>query len=171
MEIWKPAFGYETTHEVSNYGNVRGYRRKKILTPPLDQRGYKRTKIGKKSVRVHRLVALTFIPNPDNKPQVNHIDGDKTNNHIENLEWVTNDENREHAVKLGLYKDNKSVLWEKLKRKVVAYGLDGKLVGEFESLQEAARQLNADASNIHAAINGRIKSHRGYLWKYVEKEG
>lgn len=76
----------------------------KRLDPPVSSSGYKFVRIGPKTYPVQRVVAMAFIPNPENKPQVNHIDGNKTNNAVSNLEWVTNQENMQHAVKTGLRK-------------------------------------------------------------------
>lgn len=95
-------------YEVSNEGEIYSLKHKKILKPGKNTKGY--LTIGlfyeKKhiSARVHRVVAETFIPNPDNKPQINHIDGDKTNNRVSNLEWVTDSENKRHAFSTGLMK-------------------------------------------------------------------
>ena len=95
----------ETRHSFIENGNFIVFEDGRIfkrLDPPISSSGYKFVRIGKKSYPLHRVVASTFIPNPENKPQVNHIDGNKTNNAVSNLEWVTNQENVQHAVKLGL---------------------------------------------------------------------
>lgn len=95
----------ETRHSFIENGNFIVFEDGRIfkrLDPPISSSGYKFVRIGQKSYPLHRVVASTFIPNPENKPQVNHIDGNKTNNAVSNLEWVTNQENVQHAVKLGL---------------------------------------------------------------------
>lgn len=113
-EIFKPIFinGIETQYEISNKGNVRNFKTNKILQPEVSNCGYLRVgmyyvKDGKRyhiHGSVHRLVALAFIPNPDNLPQVNHKDGDKTNNKVNNLEWSSPSDNDYHAYATGLKK-------------------------------------------------------------------
>lgn len=121
MEIWKDVVGYEDSYEISNLGNCRskdrkifmdcygGYEREfkgQVLKTNKLRNGYLRFTLMDKGVTkrfsVHRLVALNFIPNPENKPQVNHIDGNKENNHVDNLEWCTSSENHKHAHRIGL---------------------------------------------------------------------
>ena len=101
-EIWKSIKGYEGHYFVSNLGSVKtnnhyGSGKDAILKPAKDNKGYLRVSLTKdkilKTYKVHRLVALAFIENPNNKPYVNHIDGNRANNHVENLEWVTPSEN------------------------------------------------------------------------------
>lgn len=114
--IWKDIPGYEGLYQVSNFGEVKSFykfrdgKKERILKHAINDSGYKIVVLTKnkkpKSLRVHRLVALTFIDNFENKPQVNHIDGNKLNNNINNLEWCTNGENEKHAYKLGLKKIN-----------------------------------------------------------------
>ena len=116
QEIWKDIIGYENLYQVSNLGNVKslcfGARNKRksnitrLLKTNSNNFGYLKVELykdGKSKIKyVHRLVAEAFIPNPDQKPQVNHIDGNKANNTLSNLEWVTSSENLSHACKTGL---------------------------------------------------------------------
>lgn len=103
-EIWKRVIrnGQITNYEVSIEGDVRRYDTKKHLKSHKNPKGYPQLRINGKTVSVHRLVAEAFIPNPDNLPQVNHINGDKTDNRVENLEWCDNSRNQIHAFRSGL---------------------------------------------------------------------
>lgn len=125
-EIWKPVPGYEDYYEVSTLGRIRrikGRSAGKILKGSLNASGgylivslYVNKRY--KYLLVHRVVAITFLPNPDNKPQVNHIDGNKLNNALTNLEWATQEENMQHAWKNGLIDKEK---WSESRRKIHHY--------------------------------------------------
>ena len=123
-EIWKDIKGYEGYYQVSNLGRIKSLDRMKnnqyneyfmsgriLKSSIIKDKGYCRVSLnngkGRKSKRVHRLVAEAFIPNLENKPEVNHIDGNKLNNCADNLEWCTNKENIEHSIKTGLRKNYK----------------------------------------------------------------
>ena len=125
-EIWKDISGYEGLYQISNYGKIKSLSRfqsatERILKSEINKCGYVRIRLSYKNVskkyQVHRIVALTFIPNPENKPCVNHINGIKSDNRAKNLEWCTNSENMKHAFKNGLQsldgeKNNMSKLTE-----------------------------------------------------------
>lgn len=126
-EIWRDIDGYEGLYQVSNFGRVKSFHRSEelILTPAYDKDGYyvlvlKRNG-SKQNVKVHRLVATAFIPNPDGKPQVNHIDGNPQNNHVDNLEWVTGHENMQHAIYTGLIPTGEKNYQAKLTNAQVRY--------------------------------------------------
>lgn len=107
MEVWKDVVGYEGRYQVSNKGRVKSlnYKRSKkpkLLTTTLHDWGYLQVRLKRKTFYVHRLVAEAFLPNPESKPTVNHLDGNKANNKLVNLEWATLSENNKHAYKIGL---------------------------------------------------------------------
>lgn len=139
--------------------NRRGY--KSHVSPQLIMKntpsgsgGYPSVLMHNKRYLIHRLVAMAFLPNPENKPQVNHIDGDKLNNHVSNLEWATSLENIRHAFSTGL---NTPVQRNNKTR--------SKPVNSFPSVSEVQRVLGYKASNISRAVKFNKLSY-GYYWKY-----
>lgn len=174
-EIWKDIKGYEGLYEISNLGNVKS---SKILKKELCKNGYFRIKLFKngkgKRFLIHRLVAIAFIPNQDDKPQVNHRDGNKQNNNVNNLEWVTSKENNIHAHRAGLNKGSFGMLGKKGKlnkrAKIInQYDLDGNFIKSWHGYYEIQRELNINISNIVACCKKRRKKAKGYIWKYEEE--
>lgn len=175
IEVWAKIEGYPN-YEVSSFGNVR--RGGKILK--LKDRRYLSVSLYSKGVSVkfplvHRLVAKAFIPNPDNKPQVNHIDGNRHNNHISNLEWVTPLENTQHAIKNGLIK----VTWEDhsaWKGGIVMFSLQGERLLEFERLMDAVSWIRENTEYTHAdcspisQVCNRKRNRKKNLWLYMALE-
>lgn len=125
---------------------------------------YLRVKPCGKLYKVHRLVAMAFIPNPENKPQVNHIDGNKSNNHYKNLEWCSVKENIVHAWKTGL---NKARYGKDSKHKtpVNQYDIDGKFIASYNTTKEAAQAVGVHPNAITNAINGWSVSAGGFIWQ------
>lgn len=155
---------YENEYSISPNGDVFSKKRNKFLKPYITKRDiYKYVhlyKSGKrKEVSVHRLVAETFIPNPENKLMVNHIDGNTLNNSVNNLEWVTNQENQLHAIRIGLNKN----LGENHKqaRKVIQMK-NYKIIKIWGCINEAERQLKIHQSNIIKCCRGERKTTGGY---------
>lgn len=171
-EIWKDIQNYNGLYQISNLGRIRNKSNKIMHTKPSKD-GYVRIllfKDGKyKSHYVHILVAKAFIPNPTNKAEVNHIDANKSNNCVSNLEWVTRSENHYHAVKMGLKpicptigkfgKDNPS------SKPVYQYSLDGSFIKKWDCRSDAARFYKCNPNTISNAVNGYIKSCKGFVWK------
>lgn len=145
---------YIITKEGEVYNKRNGHK----VKPQINGTGYYRVGIGGKLHFVHRLVAKLYIPNPENKPQVNHKDGNKLNNNVENLEWVTNKENTIHAIKTGLQPIEEKSKVAKLKRSQVQF---------IKSHDEMTRKELADLFNISENTISDIRN--GRTWKTVEK--
>lgn len=158
---WREIHDYPD-YEISIYGDVYSKKYGKILTPGVDTHGYYTVSLYRDGVsrdkRINRLVAEAFIPNPSNKPQVNHINGVKTNNHVTNLEWATCSENIKHAYDTGLRKTRKIKIME-----------TGE---EFGSVRECAKYLGLSErdGNIYACLNGRRKTCKGFHFEEVYDE-
>lgn len=173
-EEWKDIEGYEGLYQVSNFGRVRSLGNRsnhkdiKYLTPSGQR--YKKVKLYKnskcKTFVIHRLVAKAFIPNEFNKKEVNHIDGNKDNNNVSNLEWTTREENHFHKCVNGLNSTKEAT--EKNKIKIVQINSNGETINEFESISEASRKLNLSAANICNVCKGKLKNTKGYIFRYME---
>lgn len=157
-ERWKDIEGYEGLYQVSNRGKIYSFKSKRCLKGQITIWGYKQVELTNNniisSLSIHRLVAQAFIPNPENKPEVNHKNGIKTDNRVENLEWVTSKENKIHAVEIGNIKTIP----------VKAFLPDGKTL-IFRSQHEAARQLNVRANSICEILSGKFKKTKGIHFK------
>lgn len=184
-EIWKDIKGFEGLYQVSNFGRIKNLDKivigklpngqlinkiykEKIKLIKNNKKGYLRVGLTdgnyiRNAYQIHRLVAETFIINPENKKEVNHINGIKTDNHVENLEWVTRYENITHAIKTGLY-DNKNK-----KVKCIETGII------YNSIIDASRLLNINSSCIVRCCNNGLskiqqKTAGKFHWEYVKEE-
>lgn len=181
QEVWKDIVGYEDYYEVSNLGNIR---RKEITIERKDgskmylpQRPIKivpyygkslipRYRVnliynGKKTVMsVHRVVAMAFIPNPNNYPQVNHKDEDPSNNNVNNLEWCLLEYNHNYGTRNFRHA-------ESLKKKINVYDIDYNFIRQFNSIKEAAQELNVDASGIVKVCKHKYKTCGSYIFEYA----
>lgn len=181
IEEWKDISNYEGLYKISDLGRVKSLYRKdksgvvraeKIKSTFYDGQGYEIISLSKngikKTFRIHRLVAMAFIPNPDNKPEVNHIDENKAKNCAYNLEWVSKSENMRHNGLCGRIA-NKNRINSKSKKPILAITLDGSVL-KFESINEAARRLNLHAPNLISCLKGKTKQSGGYRFEYDKEK-
>ena len=200
MEIWKDIKGYEGMYQVSDLGRVRSLDRKclnregvmvrrkgAIKSLSKNRQGYLYVNLSSgtknatnKRTRVHRLVAEAFIPNPENKPQVNHKDLDKSNNSVSNLEWVTRKENVEHAWENGAcksrsgchlsktHKQNLSKARREKAKAVLMIDDNGSVINVFDCVSDAEEKVfNGKRTHISCCCRGERKTCGGYRWEYA----
>lgn len=156
MEKWRDIPGYEGFYQVSDLGNVRSIRFNKIRNmKSWDSHGYRAVELcmnnNRYTVGIHRLVALTFIPNPENKPEVNHKDRNKSNNNVENLEWVTQSENVAHAYRHGV--EPRPTHQDQPFQKEILDIIENK---KYFSIREASRQTGHKRDTIRRSLDLNI---------------
>lgn len=185
-ETWKDIKDYKGLYQISNLGKIKklekrlisyykdgriykGYKKEKILKNRLYNNGYYGVVLSKnnkqKNIFIHRILAIYFIPNPENKLEVNHKDGNKQNNDINNLEWVTKSENQKHAFKIGLKKVSIKNNYMLAQKPVYCKELNK----TFKSISEASRILNLHISSISEIARkiGYRKTTGGYSFEYI----
>lgn len=175
MEIWKDIPNFECQYQVSTLGRVRSLDRTliqkngidrpvkgKIMKHFIDDTGYPRIALNAKNkFKVHRLVALAFIPNPENKPCVNHLDFNRANPRVENLEWSTVKENHHYSRNAGRIK-NPSGFDSVLSKPVIAINVATGKRQTFGSQKLAAKELGLHQTHVNGVITGRDKTTGGY---------
>ena len=187
MEIWKDIQGYDGKYQVSNLGRIKSLYlinrqatipREKILKFGHNKQGYPHVNLYKnnkksKSLSVHRIVAIHFIPNPNNYPVINHRNGIKTDNRVENLEWCTQQNNIQQSFKNGQQKPT----WTNKKGKdcpnsikVNQYDLQDNFIKKWNCLKEVERELNIYATGISKCCRNLQKTAGGYKWRYANDE-
>ena len=165
-EIWKQVIIEEyidnnKTYFVSNLGRFKNSSGIIMNNYKINDNGYIRVYIFYKVYFLHRLIAIAFISNPEKKEQVNHKDGNKLNNSLENLEWMTNQENQIHKFKYGL--------GNSFTRKIIQYDLEGNEINKFESAIKASLELGIGKANIRGVLRNYRKTAGGFIFKYDEK--
>lgn len=163
--MWK-IINNASNYDISEDGQVRNILTKHILKGRLSKSGYLQVSIRFnnettfKNQYIHRLVALHFLENPENKKEVNHKDGDKLNNCVNNLEWVTSSENQKHRHSIGITKTSN--------RRVGKFTKDNQLITEYDSIIAAAKAEGHPRVSIDNVLQGKNRTLKGYIWKYLD---
>ena len=175
IEIWKPVVGYEGLYEVSNLGKVKAIKwhrgeEEKEMKPYTTYKGYLRLRLCKngkgKQFQIHRLVAEAFIPNPENKPYIDHINTDRTDNRVENLRWVTNKENCNNPISKQNYSKSNKV---KTAVPILQFDKNMNFIKKWESMTDAETSLGIKSRLSEYCGNkyGR-KTAGGFIWRYAD---
>lgn len=150
IEEWRDIVGYEGLYEISNWGRVR--RNGKIIKPGKNNLGYLQVALYKNGLQkhalIHRLVALAFLPNPNNYPEVNHRDEDKTNNAVENLEWCTRKYNANYS----------------LAKPILQFDLQGNFIREWPSVSKVEEEMGI--THISSCCSGKYNTAGGFIWRF-----
>ena len=182
IEEWRDVKGYEGVYQVSNYGRVRSctrtitykngskhHKQGKILTLVTNSDGYMVVGLNvfnkQKTCFVHRLVAEAFLEKIKGKNEINHIDENKKNNSVSNLEWVNRKENCNHGTRNKRISEQGRIVH--FGKQIVQYTIAGEFVATYPKIKEAARCLDVDCKNISRALNGKNKTAYGYVWKFL----
>lgn len=192
-EIWKDILNYEGLYQVSNLGDIKSLKRKHtkgcILRYSIGNSGYKQVVLCKngecKTRMIHRLVAETFIENPNNFKEVNHKDENKLNNSVDNLEWcdriynqnygtaikrMVENHNYKECAKKGALKHNYSLIGYKIRKRILQKSIEGKIIKEWKGIYYAAKSLNLCPSGISLCCNNKIKTCGNYCWEYIKED-
>ena len=183
-EIWKPIKGYEELYEISNIGRVKSLpkvvdlgfakqnRVEKFLRPIPDGKGYLMVWLFKNQVKkmwkVHRLVADAFIPNPHSKPQVDHINADKTDNRLCNLRWCTEKENFHNPISYKRNSESKFECKNHHAKSVEQYAINGDYIKTWSCINDVKRELGFHHSHISQCCSGKRNVAYGFIWKYAD---
>ena len=192
-EVWKDVQGYEGLYEISNYGRVKSWHKTKhctpngyLLKPSVNVPGYIYYGLKKdghrKNFLCHRLVGMHFIDNPNDYPQINHMDENPKNNRVDNLEWCTPHYNTNYGTGIERRKQNtdyafimKKIDWveraKKYYKKIEQLTTNGQLIKKWDAIIFAGESLNIPCSNITMCCKGRIKTAGGYVWRYAPMGG
>ena len=175
-EIWTPIINYEGRYEISSYGRVKRVeycevqkngikriRKEKILCIKKGKKGYCSIGLSKqcehKFFLVHRLVAIAFLPNPQNLPCINHKDCNPVNNNVDNLEWCSYQYNSTYSDRIEKAVNSKC-------RKVCQYSKDGEYIATYRSAHYAAKQIGVAHQGVCLALKGKYKTYGGFIWVY-----
>lgn len=191
MELWKSVVGYEGLYEVSNLGRIKSLARQETFTSALgkivkrsrkgriiiqsESKGYSRAHMCKNGIvkiaLVHRMVGVAFIPNPNNYPEINHKNGIRSDNRVENLEWCSKSQNIRHCYDVLKRKVSPNVINvyggdHPASTPILQYDLNGNFLREWPSAIEIQRALNVNSPNIIACCRGKQQTCGGFSWKH-----
>ena len=174
-EIWKDVKGYEGEYMVSNCERVKRIKDGYIIQPVISSAGYKVIGLRHKQFQLSRIIATAFIPNPENKPQIDHIDGNPLNNSISNLRWATSKENINNPItkqrqKAAMRKKWVEGVYDGNKREIFQYSKEGIFIRSWACIKEAADSLGKNSATIINALShpDKRKTMHGYIWCYAE---
>ena len=174
MEIWKDIKEYEGIYSVSSCGNIYSHISNKTLKPIRSSTGYLHVSLYlnkvPKTFAVHQLVASAFLQSNEHGEEINHIDGNKSNNSVDNLEFVTKSQNQIHAIKHGL-RASSPMLGRTGKlnpnsREILQYDISGKYIRSLVGIAEAARNVGGSRNSIYMCLSGKRKTAYGFIWRY-----
>lgn len=177
-EIWKTIDGYPN-YMVSNMGNVKNIKTGKMLKPTISTTGYLQIHLWKnnheKNFKLHRLIALSFIPNPENKPCIDHINTNKMDNRVCNLRWVTHKENNNNPNTIEKHSGTKCCMYGKLGKNnnksipILQFTKNGELVKKWDSIMDIERELGIRQPHVSSCCKGKRKTTGGFIWRYYYK--
>ena len=174
-EIWKDIVGYEGEYKVSNFANVLRVKDGYLLCPVISSRGYYVVGLKHRQFQLSRLVLSAFVPNPENKPQVDHIDGNPLNNCLSNLRWATSKENINNPItnfrqREAMRKKWRDGVYDGNKRKILQYTKRGELIKTWPCIKDAADSLGKNKATIINSLRHpeKWKSMHGFLWCYAD---
>lgn len=189
-EIWKPINGFEDSYLISNYGNVYSIRNSKIMKPKKTRDGYLHIGLSKngkvKNMAIHRLVGMAFIPNPQNKPTINHLNEIKDDNRVDNLEWATyreqnifgtrierailhtnwNERTKNMDYNTIASKHDYQHINDKQKKPVIQFSAEGNYINRYESLAQASKIMGVNTGHLCECLKGHRHTCGGFIWKY-----
>lgn len=174
IEEWKVINLYGKEYTVSNMGIILSCKTHKPLKGYFSTSGYKyilvkeykENKTLYHHIKIHRIIAMLFIENPNNYTCVNHIDGNKENNRADNLEWCNYSQNIRHAIDHKLMKTRKGI---NLKRKIEQYDINGNFIKRWDRICDIENEYNVSHSAIRFCCLGKMKTCKGYIWKYADE--